>query len=1141
MPDAVKCASGGALAEGASGGNPVLEASEKEYTALLNKNCNAIYESAECFAKEARKYNSLVAEIHTIGEQDVGGGLTVNDAFEIFGSVSITDKEQKSLQSILSGEVDADYEARRPAREVARIGTKAIKPITGNGNAPITMDIANNPGYPGNLPTLADAAQTWKRGSQSGNRSGYRGAATGAAVVETGGGKRLDKGSIEDADAMRRAAENAGRNIKEAGGNVEPLRILVGKLTKLKSMGRPGSQLDKCAAKLDEKFNQDLDSKRGYLSGDSLRGGKGGTPEQRAAAAEGIIAMTGAEVMAIPVIEYKEQCILLGQIATLANYSRTLDDTTAKDTTDDGEPKIRRRLPYRSGTGGGLVANAPLIAEGQSFGFINKLTQYSNQKDFFNATNAEISSLQPLIRLYRIQNANSTRSTKEVEIPFDSNANRGDITDLLKNKDKRGFGIGISSFNLVFDGQDLFAQKRCIKAVLKLHAADFDELLKPRTIKGKTPKEDTTFRYIDLALKTGKSVKAKNFKEDDDLNFRLKAVFGWASHGANNSPIKGNMKKALDDSFVSVNLTPVTHEFGFDDLGRVTFSIEYFAYVEEYYSKSKMNIFTHVPTNIKMLTRKLAFETIEETVNCTESAEAKKMLNNVKTEDAAEVDKDKQAMHAFLFKQMFKAGYIHVLNFTREDLKAVLAQGPSYALAGKVTKGSEALSLTLDADLQASMESQMEAAKEKKDGLAAAMTLANMDSIQLPFFFIGDMLNVILGSLDDSLTKTAEGLAGASGNSYKSLGIDPALKKIEIDSLKKAAREYKKFRVVLGPLEIVDHGTSKPYYVNFADIPVSVKYFSEWLTSKLLKKNQAIYPLTQFLKDLFNDLVKNYLNEDSCYPFSIKQKVRLYESVITSYPKQPRRDEITRKIENSKNKFNRLNLNSVKGLPILNIKGQAYYDKPNPGANKEMNYFIFHAGRTQPLEYMRGIQSQDESRGIFHYVLGKDRGIVKNISLQKTDSPGLKEVRFEQEGYDGLHQLREIYDVNITSYANITAFPGAYIFVDPKGFAPSMGAYDIDRFDLTDLGVGGYYMITKAEHDFAPGVGETRLTAVWVSSIDQKGKTKKSAQASKGANQKSNAKCKVYISDHFDTLTGQLKDEGASFEATGPSPDDIPT
>jgi len=34
-----------------------------------------------------------------------------------------------------------------------------------------------------------------------------------------------------------------------------------------------------------------------------------------------------------------------------------------------------------------------------------------------------------------------------------------------------------------------------------------------------------------------------------------------------------------------------------------------------------------------------------------------------------------------------------------------------------------------------------------------------------------------------------------------------------------------------------------------------VKYMSEWLTSKLLKKDQAVYPLVQFMKDLFNDLI----------------------------------------------------------------------------------------------------------------------------------------------------------------------------------------------------------------------------------------------------------------------------------------------
>ena len=1149
MPDAIKCASTGALSEAnIDSSNPALASSSKEYTARLNKNCAAIHESAGCFAKEARKYNAVVAQIHAIGDQDMGG-ITVNEAFDLFGSVALNTDEQRSLQDILSGQVDAEYEARRPARAVARRGTKAIERITGKAGAEITMDAVNNPGYPANLPVLGDAAETWTRGSQSGNRSGYKAGSAGllgeaggkAAVVETGAGKAQNKGSVENIEAMRRSAYNAGINIKAAGGSPEPLRQLVGLLAKLKNMGKSGTQLDKCAKELDEKKNQDLDTARGNMMGQSVNGNRGGTPEQRAAAGMGIAAMTGDEFFAVPVIEYREQCILLGQIATLANYSRTLDDTTVQDTEDDGEPKIRRRLPYKGGDKGGLVANAPLIAEGESFGFMNKLTQYSTQGDFFDATPAEISSMQPLIRLYRIQDANSVRAVKEVEIPFDSNASRDDITDLLKNKDKRGFGIGISSFNLVFDGQDMFAQKRCIKAVLKLHAADFDELLKPRIIKGATEKENVTFRYIDLALKTGKSVKVKNFKEDDDLNFRLKAVFGWASQGNNNSPAK-RIKTALDDSFVSVNLSPVTHEFGFDELGRVTFSIEYLAYVEEYYSKTKMNIFAHVPTNIKMLARKLAFQTVNESVKCTDSAEAKELLNQVKSEDVKEVDKDKQTMHAHIFKQMFKAGYVHVLNFTREDLKAVLAQGPAYPLAGKVTKGSEELSLNLSADLEAAMASQLQKSKEDKNQLAARMTLAGMDSIQLPFFFLGDMLNVIMGSLDNSLTKTAEGLAGSGGNAYKSLGIDPALKKIEVDSLKKAAREFKKFRVVLGPLEIVDHGTSKPYYVNFADIPISVKYFSEWLTSKLLKKNQAIYPLTQFLKDLFNDLIKNYLNEDSCYPFSIKQKVRLYESVVTSYPKSTNTDEITNQIVGSKNKFNRLNTNSTLNLPVLNIKGQAYYDKPNPGPSREMNYFIFHAGRTQPLNLMNGIRSDDESRGIMHYVLGKNRGIIKNIALQKTDSPpSLAMVRYEQDGYDGLLQLRELYDVHVTSYANVAAFPGNYIFVDPQGFAPSMGAYDVDKFDLTDLGVGGYYMVIKAEHDFAPGHGETRLTAVWVAAADKDGKSKKSTQSGKGANEKSNAKCKVYISDQgFSQVTGELKDAGADFEVTGPSPDDTP-
>jgi len=163
------------------------------------------------------------------------------------------------------------------------------------------------------------------------------------------------------------------------------------------------------------------------------------------------------------------------------------------------------------------------------------------------------------------------------------------------------------------------------------------------------------------------------------------------------------------------------------------------------------------------------------------------------------------------------------------------------------------------------------------------------------------------------------------------------------------------------------------------------------------------------------------------------------------------------------------------------------------------NYQVFYAGRVQPQSEMSGDETLDSNAGVFHFVLGKPNGIVKNIQLSKTDAPGLKEVRFEQEGYDGLLQLREVYDANITCYGSPNIVPGTYIYVNPRGFSPESKHYKdivgtsdkrvIDNASLTRYGIGGYYMVTRAETTFGPGTCETELTAKWVAELS----TRKSA------------------------------------------------
>ena len=147
-----------------------------------------------------------------------------------------------------------------------------------------------------------------------------------------------------------------------------------------------------------------------------------------------------------------------------------------------------------------------------------------------------------------------------------------------------------------------------------------------------------------------------------------------------------------------------------------------------------------------------------------------------------------------------------------------------------------------------------------------------------------------------------------------------------------------------------------------------------------------------------------------------------------------------------------------------------------------INYQVFYAGRAKPKKAAIGSKSLDQAAGVFHYLLGKDSGIIKNIQLRRTDATGLKELRFEQEGFDGLQQLREVYNVDITTFAYPLALPGTYIFVDPRGFAPDTNASgaNYSKYDLSQYGIGGYFMISRAETNFAEGLAETKISANWV-------------------------------------------------------------
>ena len=843
----------------------------------------------------------------------------------------------------------------------------------------------------------------------------------------------------------------------------------------------------------------------------ALKGGTGPASEATTAAAE------AKEKSGVR--NFKEQCYLLAQMMPLADYK--------KMQIERHNPK---KLPYRLQVPPGEAqSNACLMVQGPPYGFINTLTQPPSQAVFFNMENKDISTLMPMIELFKINTNPSNAAAKEWEqkYEFDSNATKRDLDSLFKDKTKRGFGVGIKSFEFTYEGSNPFAAKKSISAKLSIFANGFDELLIDRG----------GYSYIELALKTGGTEKMmesaienldEEFGEIEDaleaseynkqlrkikanlkkLDFRLKAVVGWAMPNGNLSHFgsggflqssgysQGDLLDGINDSFMTLNLTPTTHEFDIDQQGRVNFTIHYLAYVDDYFDQPNFNIFSNIDISMRVRKRALKYKTLGRTCKASEVAAVKE--GDLK--DKA-VKRDKEESLMTIIEQLISRKKMRHINIPYKELIEFQAVGPF--AAGSFEHVAQAPPSTLKELKDLYKTRDKLSTEDDPEEIFKLSKNANREGYNnISFFYVSDLIDIILEGIEINLRDMPEKLR-TDDTIKKSIAageisINDAVE--EAQKIEKFYLNYKKFRLLLGPVEIVDpKGNGKTSFVNFGDIPVSSRYFAEWMTEKLIKKDQATYPLTRFLTDFFNTLIRDFLNSDECFQGQLKQKTRLNQAVITSYnnDEQDQHDEITEYTISPHNNGS-LRYTMAPGKwpsrmhvltaprPILNIFGSRDSPISNPGSDREINYLTFFAGRTQPTELMRGNRSEDEQRGIFHYLLGKNRGIVKTIELSKTDSKFLKELRFEQEGYLGLEQLREIYDINATTYANVHTFPGTYIFVDPRGFAPN-SIINGESFDLTQFGIGGYCMIIRSTHTFGPGTAETSITAKWVASIDGTG------------------------------------------------------
>ena len=181
---------------------------------------------------------------------------------------------------------------------------------------------------------------------------------------------------------------------------------------------------------------------------------------------------------------------------------------------------------------------------------------------------------------------------------------------------------------------------------------------------------------------------------------------------------------------------------------------------------------------------------------------------------------------------------------------------------------------------------------------------------------------------------------------------------------------------------------------------------------------------------------------------------------------------------------------------VYQLIGNEYRPLIKTSSNKILNkskkegfdYLIFHEPRS-PFATPK-TTDQLANMGIGVYQLGKDRGVLKEISFTRLENKDMQAAFMAgiNGSQDGLAQLTQIFDATLTMYLNLNVHVGQYIYIDPNSVTSYLSAETRSRMSkLTQdmLGVGGFFFVNAVHHSFEQGRFETTLNTQWQPSANK--------------------------------------------------------
>jgi hypothetical protein len=744
---------------------------------------------------------------------------------------------------------------------------------------------------------------------------------------------------------------------------------------------------------------------------------------------------------------------------------------------------------------------------------LNKLTYNGGSDSFIDSKTGQISSLVPMIRLYKTY-YDEDGETRQVELEFD---NKFDSSLLGSGHHGQ---VGIKSFDWNLNATNPDTVRNDIEAKLVIYFQSFDDLLRKRgSGKREYSYQDLVVRPLvkskneDKGIEEKASTETTGNKSADSSVYEIKAVVGWAPPQSdefwpNTDPV--------DQQQLAMFLTLIDHEFSFTQEGTFELQITYRARLEELVESPKFDVLSNAAGKARLDELRSEISELRSECGVDNSESIKKKENSLREQKKVFRDNFSKSIMNTLMDNL----NVHTMkNYSIGDL-ARLEEGKS--IEKVITEGDVRDSL-INSDRHKTDKGRQIYGFPGQEESPAATTAVDKtktlsDSYPIAWFYFGDLVKAVIKhtlSLNEHSSVDEE---NRHANKLKGL-------------------ISKNLSMLLGSITIreVVEGRETDLNVNLGDLPISVSFFNKWFTRHVVETRKGSFPLIEFMRNTVNNLcvgslrqgqkigskkANRYLVKSTTFslpsfspdassrgisalgphPLSQYSEVPsiettydiepVFEEGMTSYHQEVTYEspafptnEIERVINTDNIKCS-LDSDAMDRTKALSMSVDNSYHCMMFYVLTDNGYGAMRGPGTDEEERAMSWVKRDRRNGIHHLYIGADRGLLKEISFSKNDQPFLREARLQQDELNPLAQLAATYDANLNLVGNTIFWPGQYVYINPLGFGTGIGHPYKRGTPANQLGLGGYHLITEVRSYIEGGKFETSIKALFTTSGD---------------------------------------------------------